>query len=58
MEKKYQLVAWTRNVADKENARLTMIPSRSYEMQEPYFEDIGMHAGAEEAKGTHQHLSC
>ena len=41
MEKKYQLVAWTRNVADKENARLTMIPSLAYEMQEPYFEEIG-----------------
>lgn len=38
--KKYQLVAWTRNVTDPENARLNMIPSLEWEMQEPYFRKI------------------
>ena len=41
MEKKYQLVAWTRKATDKENARLTMIPSLAYEMEEPFIEEIG-----------------
>ncbi len=27
MGRKYQLVAWTQNITDKENARLYMIPS-------------------------------
>ncbi len=40
MGKKYQLVAWTRNVTDSENARLNMIPSLEWEIQEPYFREI------------------
>lgn len=40
MGKKYQLVAWTRNVTDPENARLNMIPSLEWEIQEPYFREI------------------
>ena len=41
MERKYQLVAWTRNITDPENARLYMIPSLEYEMQGPFIEEIG-----------------
>ena len=40
MKKKYQPVAWTRNVCDNENARLFMIPSLDWEMQECYFDEI------------------
>ena len=33
MERKYQLVAWTENITDRENARLYMIPSLECEVQ-------------------------
>ncbi len=33
MERKYQLVAWTQNITDKEDARLYMIPSLECEVQ-------------------------
>ena len=33
MERKYQLVAWTENITDKEDARLYMIPSLECEVQ-------------------------
>ena len=33
MEKNYQLVAWTRKITDRENARLYMIPSLECEVQ-------------------------
>ena len=36
MEKKYELVAWTRNVTDSENARVFMIPSVRNEMCHVY----------------------
>ena len=42
MEKKYQLVAWTRNVTERKSARLFMIPSLDHQMQEPYFNEIAM----------------
>ena len=41
MEKKYQLVAWTRNIADKENGRLYMIPSLESEVKASLLEDLG-----------------
>ena len=41
MERKYQLVAWTENIADIKEARLRMIPSLEYEIQEPYITEIG-----------------
>ena len=35
MEKKYQLVAWTKNSSDKENARLHVTPAVELELLEP-----------------------
>ena len=40
MEKKYDLVAWTENVTDPENARLYLLPSLDWDMQGPYFAEI------------------
>jgi len=40
MEKKYQLVAWTKNVADAEKARLYMIPSLESEVQASLIADL------------------
>ena len=40
MERKYQLVAWTKNVADNENARLYMIPSLEREVQDDLITDL------------------
>ena len=41
MEKNYELVAWTRNISDAENARLVMIPSLECEVQADLFNDLG-----------------
>ena len=41
MERKYQLVAWTRNITDKDNARVLMVPSLEHEMQLELIDDIG-----------------
>ena len=40
MEKKYQLVAWTENITDKEDARLYMIPSLECEVQADLVTDL------------------
>lgn len=40
MEKKYQLVAWTRNITDKENARLYVIPSVKHDLTEPFITEV------------------
>ena len=40
MEKKYQLVAWTKNITDKENARLYVIPSVKLDLIEPLITEI------------------
>ena len=40
MEKKYQLVAWTRNITDKENARLYVIPSVENDLLEPMITEV------------------
>ena len=40
MERKYQLVAWTENSNDIENARLYMIPSLESEAQAAMIEDL------------------
>ena len=40
MEKKYQLVAWTKNIADKENARLYMIPSLKKDVQASLIDNL------------------
>ena len=40
MEKKYQLVAWTKNITDKENARLYVIPSVKHDLTEPFITEV------------------
>ena len=40
MERKYQLVAWTENSSDSENARLYMIPSIESEVQASLISDL------------------
>ncbi len=40
MERKYQLVAWTQNITDNENARLYMIPSLECEVQADLITDL------------------
>ena len=40
MERKYQLVAWTENSSDSENARLYMIPSLEWEVRATLIEDL------------------
>lgn len=40
MERKYQLVAWTENITDKEDARLRMIPSLECEVQADLVTDL------------------
>ena len=40
MEKKYQLVAWTQNITDKENARLYVIPSVKNDIIEPLITEV------------------
>lgn len=40
MERKYQLVAWTENIADNADARLYMIPSLECEMQADLVTDL------------------
>ena len=42
MERKYQLVAWTQNITDKENARLYMIPSLECEVQADLITDLSL----------------
>ena len=42
MERKYQLVAWTENITDKEDARLYMIPSLECEVQADLITDLGI----------------
>ena len=40
MERNYQLVAWTENIADSKNARLYMIPSLESEVQSDLVTDL------------------
>ena len=40
MERNYQLVAWTENITDKEDARLYMIPSLECEVQADLVTDL------------------
>jgi hypothetical protein len=40
MEKNYQLVAWTQNITDNENARLYMIPSLKCEVEASLIDDL------------------
>ena len=40
MEKKNQQVAWTKNITDKENARLYVVPSVKYDLIEPLIKEV------------------
>ena len=40
MEKKYQLVAWTKNITDKEDARLYVVPSVKSDLIEPLIKEV------------------
>ena len=42
MERKYQLVAWTENICDSENARLYMAPSLESEVQASLISDLAL----------------
>ena len=39
-KKKYELVAWTRNLEGRETPEVRMIPTLHHEMQEPYYQEI------------------
>ena len=41
MEKYCELVAWTRNISEAENARLVMLPSLECEMNADFLKDLG-----------------
>ena len=51
MEKKYQLVAWTKNITDKENARLYVVPSVKSDLIEPLNKDLTVCRKQEEKDG-------
>lgn len=40
MEKKYELVAWTRNITDQENARLNAVPDVMIDLLEPLIDEV------------------
>lgn len=52
MEKKYQLVAWTRKSSEKELPELRLIPSLHYEMQEKYIREISRYLNSDESIGN------
>ena len=51
MEKKYQLVAWTKNITDKENARLYVIPSVKQNLIEPLIRELAECRNLQEKDG-------
>ena len=53
LEKKYQLVAWTKNVADKENAILYVVPSAKRDLIEPLLKEVSQCHKQEEKYGGH-----
>ena len=55
MEKKYQLVAWTKNITDTQKARLYMIPSMEWEIEALLIADLA-NIHKEEYK-SHGHIS-
>ena len=40
MEKHYQLVAWTKNITDEENARLYVVPSVKHDLTGPLIKEV------------------
>ena len=53
MEKKYQLVAWTKNITDKEKARLYVVPSVKYDLIEPLIKEVDECIKQKENDGGH-----
>ena len=51
MGKKYQLVAWTKNITDNENARLYVIPSVKNDLIEPLITEVNKCRKLEEKDG-------
>ena len=51
MEKKYQLVAWTRNITDKDNARVYLVPSVKSDLIEPLAKELAECRKQEEEDG-------
>lgn len=52
MGKKYELVAWTRNIADREKARLYVVPSLKLELEEQFIDEICKYREEEECYGA------
>jgi hypothetical protein len=48
MEKKYQLVAWTRKSSEEELPELRLIPSLHHELQEKYIREISRYLNSDE----------
>ena len=53
MEKKYQLVAWTKNITDKENARVYVVPSVKLDLIEPLIKEVDECSRLQEKDGGH-----
>ena len=53
MEKKYQLVAWTRDITDEENARLYVVPSVELDLIEPLITEVTECRRQQEKDGGH-----
>ena len=53
MEKKYQLVAWTQNITDKENARLYVIPSVKLDLSMHLIKEVAECHKLKEKDGGH-----
>lgn len=53
MEKKYQLVAWTSSINDKENARLHVIPSVELDLHEPLIKELSRCQMLQDANDGH-----
>ena len=53
MEKNYQLVAWTKNITDKEKARLYVVPSVKSDLIEPLVKEVSECYKQKEKSGGH-----
>ena len=53
MDKHYQLVAWTKNITDEENARLYVVPSVKLDLDEPLIKEVTECRRLQEKDGGH-----
>lgn len=51
MEKKYELVAWTRNITNQENARLNAVPDVMIDLLEPLIDEVSEYRWEQECNG-------